>query len=737
MRKVQMFLLLIISSSFLYAIDYYVSPLGLDSNPGTLKEPFQTINKASQVIEPGDTCFLREGTYREILRPGTSGLPDKEIIYTGYKNEKVKLSALEPISGWEKGIAGIYTAPMEWTLDDRNQFFSNDEMLNEASWPNPGSKPLFNPIRAKVLIGEEHTLINPDIPGDKNDWIGAELWCKGGAGWISWTGKVTDFDPEKKKLSFKMPGYSDKFYIPRKNNEFVLRGALKALDSPGEWLYDSANKKILIIPPKDTNIYNLHIEAKKRPTVIDLEDRSYITIKKIEFIGGDIITNGNSSHITLDKLKGRYISHSYEEGDTWNSGIKIYGNNNLVMNCDFGYSSGSVLMVKGYKNRIINNYLHHGDYSGMWVGAVDLKGRKQLFSHNTVTYSGRDILTVSELMESIVQYNDLSHSGYLTNDLGLVYANNTDFANTIFQYNWLHDNKAQQIAPGFHIDIANYNVILKNNVVWNVPDAPISINHPSQNSIVFNNSSLNSGAVTTFGWFESTKQISSRYFNNIFNDEMRVNVYKRNNLIRKRPSYRNPEDGDFRLKGKNKVGAYANSEKLWKPGFNLNNPPDPLPKYSAPNIPWMNKIYNASFEFGTTEGWIKTGSKQAKLIEGNTWGNNWGSEDLHRTGTNKFELELGSGPDGIEQTIKNLSPNTKYTLSGWLRCSDSENKITLGVKNYGGKDTRKSSISKKWKRKVIKFTTGPNSTEATIYIIKADSNGKAWCDNLLLPLTSK
>src|SRR4029450_12015373 len=58
---------------------YYVSTTGLDSNPGTQALPFRTINKATDVARtPGDTIFVRGGTYSEwavMHYPGAPGAP--------------------------------------------------------------------------------------------------------------------------------------------------------------------------------------------------------------------------------------------------------------------------------------------------------------------------------------------------------------------------------------------------------------------------------------------------------------------------------------------------------------------------------------------------------------------------------------------------------------------------------------------------------------------------------------
>lgn len=55
---------------------YYVSPSGNDSFPGTLEMPFATFAKACSVAGPGDTVFVRGGTYRERLVITASGNGD-------------------------------------------------------------------------------------------------------------------------------------------------------------------------------------------------------------------------------------------------------------------------------------------------------------------------------------------------------------------------------------------------------------------------------------------------------------------------------------------------------------------------------------------------------------------------------------------------------------------------------------------------------------------------------------
>lgn len=57
---------------------HYVSPLGSDSNPGTPKRPWRTIQKALNTLRPGQTALVLGGTYTENLmfrRRGTASAP--------------------------------------------------------------------------------------------------------------------------------------------------------------------------------------------------------------------------------------------------------------------------------------------------------------------------------------------------------------------------------------------------------------------------------------------------------------------------------------------------------------------------------------------------------------------------------------------------------------------------------------------------------------------------------------
>jgi hypothetical protein len=55
------------------AHDHYVSPQGDDTGPGTWNRPWKTIQHAADSARPGDTVYVREGIYRELVTVSRSG----------------------------------------------------------------------------------------------------------------------------------------------------------------------------------------------------------------------------------------------------------------------------------------------------------------------------------------------------------------------------------------------------------------------------------------------------------------------------------------------------------------------------------------------------------------------------------------------------------------------------------------------------------------------------------------
>ncbi|MFZ2287109.1 MAG: right-handed parallel beta-helix repeat-containing protein [Bacteroidales bacterium] len=92
---------------------YYVSATGSDSNSGTIASPFLTIAKAVTMVQPGETIYVRGGTYNltATITLGKSGTANSRISLISYPGEKPVLDfSAQALGGNNRGmvITGSY-----------------------------------------------------------------------------------------------------------------------------------------------------------------------------------------------------------------------------------------------------------------------------------------------------------------------------------------------------------------------------------------------------------------------------------------------------------------------------------------------------------------------------------------------------------------------------------------------------------------------------------------------------
>lgn len=70
---------------------YFVASTGNDANPGTIDQPWQTIQKAANTLTAGSIVYIRSGIYHERIVAKNSGNPGAEITYAAYPGETVTI----------------------------------------------------------------------------------------------------------------------------------------------------------------------------------------------------------------------------------------------------------------------------------------------------------------------------------------------------------------------------------------------------------------------------------------------------------------------------------------------------------------------------------------------------------------------------------------------------------------------------------------------------------------------
>lgn len=586
------FLLLMVSCSTEEgAKSWYVSADGgSDNNPGTLKRPFQTLAKAAESAGAGDICYIREGTYREVLRPKQSGNAGMPVTFTSYENEQVIISCMETLSGWEKDAGEVYRCAVPWNLGQDNMVMADGRVCTLARWPDEvdGDPFTLNSLRntggsmkeVKKDAWLEYGGI-PDWPWDE----GGSLFFFGddkGCGWIAWRSFITT--TEKDRVYCDLPSsWVGSYHAPGAGGEFFLQGIREALDHDYEWYMDKEDMLYLQLPggrqPADGEV-----SLRKRKQAIDLGGLEYIVVKDLAVIGGSIDMDRGASHNVLSGITSYYGSYTAGVMDHYLSGsqsLMIDGDENHVERCELAYGSGSGIYVKGDGNVIEDCLVHDFDYLGSYDGPVIMRhGSGSKLLRNTIYNAGRDGIQFFH-KDSEVAYNDVSRTNLINHDCGPIYTLGGPYHSEI-HHNWFHDVGGRgdlYKGCGIYLDNSSVAFSVHHNVVWNTRWSSIQINLNATDIEIYNNTFWNGSE--TMGWWrpragealslkEDTHFRNVKVFNNLANEgTWDPECILENNMTLDDDPFVNSVTGDFRPTrdlGQD-VGAYAFGGEFWKAGI--------------------------------------------------------------------------------------------------------------------------------------------------------------------------
>ena len=79
-----------------------------DSNPGSIDQPWCTIQKAANTLEPGQTVYIREGVYKESVKLTKSGTESGRIEFRNYPGENPVITGSDIFEDWNLVSDNIY-----------------------------------------------------------------------------------------------------------------------------------------------------------------------------------------------------------------------------------------------------------------------------------------------------------------------------------------------------------------------------------------------------------------------------------------------------------------------------------------------------------------------------------------------------------------------------------------------------------------------------------------------------
>ena len=508
---------------------YFVSPDGADDNPGTLNRPFKTVQKCAEVVSVGETCWLREGIYRETITPVASGTPTESITFAAYKEETVTISGTELVDRWSLDEGSIYKTKVALPVDSysdtdffANQVFIGGKMMNEARFPNLGKKQ--DLLRPKLLGGglksqggTAAAITNKEIPALTEGWIGAKVWAN--EWYTTRTGTITTEEDGTLKAEMTASWDRGAFWM-------YFFGKRELLDSAREWFYDSESQTLYLWSP-DSDVPK-DVEVKQRNFAFDLSDRYHITIRNLNLFANTITTSDSSVGIEIDGIKAKYVSHHmtlpplpkseqapnsdnglFVASHAHDTGIQLRGIKHTIKDSVVDWSSGNGVLLEGSNHTVTNNIILNTNYMVSYAAPVRVNGNSHKITHNTIKRTGRDAINLdwhtagTEAPDIEIAYNDISRFGMLSTDLGAIYiCCYVNLEGGSIHHNWIRDTAA--FSPfwgtrGIYLDLESFNSTIHHNVVWNLTGGKdnynIAAGSPRGKDRIYNNTFLGDVAI--------------------------------------------------------------------------------------------------------------------------------------------------------------------------------------------------------------------------------------------------
>lgn len=502
-----LFIFLLSCTSGEKEIAFYVSPEGNDMNPGTVEQPFKSIEKAQETVryyKQGKTKFpdgritvyLRKGIYpvhQTIEITGDdSGTKNCRVIYRSYPDEEVRfiggvvvrnfipLSDETAKSGINKnyhdkirqadlkdlGISDFGSIkPTGFGQDCQPaglELFFNGEPMPLARYPNAGewikiasvpqSGELVNPGEERISrfgISSGKHFGRFEYNGDRpSSWLkGKDIWLHGYWTW-DWADsyiKVDKIDAKKREFIIAEPHH---IYGYVREQRYYALNIPEELDSPGEWYLDRETGMLYFWPPtEDEQDVTMVSVLENRMVVMD--NSEYVNLEGIIFEcsrGEAIKISGGSNNL----VRGCVIRNTGSNAITIENGTF-----NGVQDCDiYNIGDGGIIIHGGDRNTLqpghnfaINNHIHH--YSRInktYRPAIHLYGVGNLLSHNCI----HDAPHTGVLFfgnENILEYNEVHSIAQETGDVGAFYIGRdwTQRGNVV-RYNYFH----HLYGPGLH-----------------------------------------------------------------------------------------------------------------------------------------------------------------------------------------------------------------------------------------------------------------------------------------------
>ena len=384
----------VLSISFLKGQTIFVSPRGVDKNPGTKGKPVLTFHKAQELIRKIPAGSSVEVVFAE----GTYYLPqtvmfiaednNKSVIYRAEQEGKVILSGGSLLKlKWSPYKNGIFVAPVahETEID---QLYINGVRQRMARFPNAvAGKNVFDTweLNHKAVYDADNDPLTPArIARWKNPEGGfihamhSSLW--GDMHWII-KGKNPDGSLNSEGgWQNNRPSQMHPVYR-------MVENIFEELDAPGEWFYDSKGGKLYYFPETQTDLSQAKVEIVRLRHLLEFKGSKEKPVRSVQ-LKGFVFRHAARTFIDNKEPLLRSDWTVYRGGAVVFDGAEDCG----IVDCEFDQVGGNTIFVNNYNKRISIRgcYIHNSGANGIAFVGDPASVRSPIFRYGKQDFQNLD-----------------------------------------------------------------------------------------------------------------------------------------------------------------------------------------------------------------------------------------------------------------------------------------------------------------------------------------------------------
>jgi membrane-associated protease RseP (regulator of RpoE activity) len=330
------------------AANYYVSPTGNDTNPGTLAQPFATLQRAQQAARKvagreAVTVEVRAGTYylpeTLVLTGADSGAKAAPVVYQAYQQEQSVISGgiLMRNLKWQPYQHGIMMAkmPADFTTD---QLFVNGESQPLARYPNIDPK-------ARFFHGTAADAFSPERAARWQNPAGGFIHALHTAEWGGMHYLITGKGPDN-KVAYDGGWQNNRPMGMHKEHRFV-ENIFEELDAPGEWFLDAKKSLLYFYPPAGLDLATATLEAVRLKHLVEFRGTEPAPARFIGFKGLTFRHAARTFMETKEPLL-RTDWAIYRGGALFLNGVEDC----LIEDCVIEKVGGNAVFINNYNRRV-------------------------------------------------------------------------------------------------------------------------------------------------------------------------------------------------------------------------------------------------------------------------------------------------------------------------------------------------------------------------------------------------